>query len=1210
VTDDFGPFSVDPAQLTGLGGALFQELVNRLLAAEVASAGLSSTNLRTSYQSNVKDQGVDARLEADQATEWVPTGDSAWQFKAGTLGPEGCADELAEATFAHEILRNGGTYRLVLGKGLEAKPIEDREAKLREKAAELGFDVGGDRFKVIDGNQLARWIEQYPALAVSAVIRGIGHVAIDFQSWTRKAKHRFKWVQSAERDELRVKVLEFLARSVKFDLRIEGESGLGKSRGTLEALRGSKYQSLVVYVGDSSEIQTSLINHFARQRRSAILVVDECSRKRHKAFAEQLEVDSPVRLITIGNEDTSQPQFQPLGLSTLPDDVIDKVLSENFPSLWPEARRLVVGNCAGNVGWALFLAEAILKDPKTSVADLIDAAGLRNFILSMVASESDYSAVSALALLTRYGVDGDMEAELEQLAVGLNLPLSELKAATRRLDKQGLLSKQGRYRAVTPQPLAVLLASLAWEEFGDTIVNSLLPTLNGSMSKRLFLRAAQIGSSGPAAVALNKILNPDGPFGSLASIASEGNSHLLIELAIIAPSEVAAHLADLIDAATDSELREIKTIRRNLVWTLEKLVWHSATFEIAANMLLRLALAENETFSNNATGTWVNLFGGMLPATAASPSARLAYLEAVANDQSAGTRKLAVAAADHAIDAHGGTVMVSGELQGGVVVEPQGSPTEWAEFWSYTQSAIELLRKRAVEDPEPYIREAATKALVDAIHPFLDSEAIRGALFDALASLPPEGLRRVWTEINHLRALFDHVDTPEFSERVNATPELAPRRAGLDLLVERLPTPGALDELKVLSAASRWEWDDGELKTKIIAVAKSLPPEEATASLLALSAAIPPPEASFEVGAALYAVAAGDETLTALAALADNSNIAGLTGYLLASVDDGDVSAFDTFLDGPVGERLQTVTRLSLTVRGPRSESGWHRALRLQAMLPVRVGAPRMFGWHTGVEPKYISQMLQDWLQRIEAQSDYNAAVNVTAMMLFRQPELNQDMEASISELVNMRLQFGEIGQQGYDWVQLARRQLATDPDALLQTLLRQVDSGSLSTFEGSEELRLLQETMAAAGPGSIGKVLDMVEAGSWRIQMDFRGWLTDVYTAADLIDWIGDDVDRARLVASMTGIGKGSPSDAVGFLLTRFGSDDKVSSALYGNFITGTWWGNESVRLNGQITQLSAWVNDRELSAGVKDWARDVIGSLKKRLETVLLEEAEEDRA
>lgn len=1192
-------------QVTGLGGALFQELVSRLLAAEVAAAGLSSINLRTSYQSNVKDQGVDARLEAVQATDWVPAGDSAWQFKAGTLGPEGCADELAGATFAHEILRNGGTYRLVLGKGLEAGPIEDREAKLREKAAELGFDVSGDQFKIIDGNQLARWIERYPALAVSRVIRGTGHVAIDFDSWTRKAKHRFKWVQSAERDELQAKVLEFLAQSTKLDLRIEGESGLGKSRGTLEALRDFKYESLVVYVGDGSEIQTSLINHFARQHRSAILVVDECSRKRHKAFAEQLEVDSPVRLITIGDEDTSLPQFQPLGLSTLPDDVIDKVLSENFPSLWPEARRLVVGNCAGNVGWALFLAEAILNDRKTNIADLMDAAGLRDFILSMVASESDFPAVSALALLTRYGVDGDMEAELEQLAAGLNLPLSDLKAATGRLQMQGLLTKHGRYRAVTPQPLAVLLASLAWEEFGDRIVNSLLPTLNGSMSERLFLRAAHIGSSGPAAVALNKILNPDGPFGSLASISAEANSRLLIQLAIIAPNQVAAHLAGMIDEATDSDLRGMKAIRRNLVWTLEKLVWHSATFEVAANMLLRLALAENETFSNNATGTWVSLFGGMLPATAASPSTRLAYLQAVADDESVDARRLAVVAADHAIDGLGGTVTVSGELQGGVVVEPRGAPTEWAELWSYIRLAIELLRKRAVDDSELDIREAATKALVDAIHPFLENENVRDALFDALASLPPEGRRRAWTEINHLRALFDRVDAPEFTEY-----DIPARRAGLDLLVERLPAPGGLDELKVLAAASRWEWEDGELERKIVTAAKSLPQEEAAASLLALAATIPPPEASFEVGAALYAVAAGDDTLAALAALADGNNIASLTGYLHASVDDGNASAFDDFLDGPVGERLQAAIRLTLTVRGPRSEQGWQRALRLQTMLPVREAAPRMFGWHTGVEPEYISKMLEDWLPRIEAQQDYNAAVDVTAMMLFRQPELDDKIEADIAELVDMRVQFGAIGQQSYAWVQLARRRLATDPHGLLQALLQQVDSESLITFEGSRELRLLQETIAAAGPGSLGKVLSMVESGSWRLQMDFRGWLTNVYTAADLIDWVGNDVDRARLVASMSGIGKGAPSEVVRFLLTSFGPDDKVSSALYGSFITGSWWGNESVRLNGQIAQLSAWVNDRALSAGVKTWARNVIDGLKKRLEVVLLQEAEEDRS
>ena len=65
----------------------------------------------------------------------------------------------------------------------------------------------------------------------------------------------------------------------------------------------------------------------------------------------------------------------------------------------------------------------------------------------------------------------------------------------------------------------------------------------------------------------------------------------------------------------------------------------------------------------------------------------------------------------------------------------------------------------------------------NAIHPFLERELVRDALFDALASLPPEGRRRAWTGINHLRALFDRVGSPKFSKRTGATRDTAARQA-------------------------------------------------------------------------------------------------------------------------------------------------------------------------------------------------------------------------------------------------------------------------------------------------------------------------------------------------------------------------------------------------------------------------------------------------
>ncbi|MFI5898472.1 hypothetical protein ACIA5D_51250 [Actinoplanes sp. NPDC051513] len=1208
MNQDFGPFSVDPAQVVSLGGALFQNLISRLLALESASAGMAGSDLHTSYQDNIGDQGVDAGVYAASATTWIPAGDSAWQFKAGDLAPKKCADELEGATRAREIIQAGGKYRIVLGKALEDYLIASREKKLRERAAKLGYNVSGDNFKIIDGNQLARWVEQYPQLAVSSLLRGVGNVAIAFDKWQQSGMHQSTWVPSTDRDELRTTVTAFVADATRLELRIEGVSGLGKTRGVLESLRGSAYEPLVLYVGDADDLNYALIDHLTAQRRSAVLVIDECTRKRHNVFAQQLQSGAQVKLITIGERDTRITQSVPIVLSPLADEVIDKVLTQNRPALWPEARRVVVANCAGNVRWAMYVAEAILNDPKINVGGLIDANTLQLLVGDLLSGDDGFLALSALALFSRYGVDRELRTQIEQIASGLGIAVEDMLAANRKLERIGLITKHGRYRSVTPQPLAVYLATRAWEELGDKIIGDLLPTLDEELAEQLFLRAADLGSSGPAAIALNRILGDDGPFRSLEAISERSGSRLLIQLAIVSPDDVANHLGRLIDEATDDQLRGLKLIRRNLVWTLEKLVWHSATFERAADMLLRLALAENETWSNNATGTWLSLFGSMLPATAAPPDARMQYLQGVAVSSDPAIRKLATQAADTAIDVRGGSVMVSGELQGGVVVEPRGTPKTYGDLWDYLRAGIKMLQA-LTRDTEAAVREVAEKALIDAIHPMLENEAVRDTLFDALAALPTDALRKVRTEVKHLYALFTNVEKPEFKASTNSEPDVSGRRAGLDMLSARLPAAEPIDELTSLAYAQRWEWEDGELQESIEQVALSMHATDGAAAVITLLSAAQPPEASFELGSALYAVSASDETVASLANLADSGNVAGLVGYLHASIGDAHPDAFDAFLDGPVGSKLDPATRLVITVRGPQSDTGWTRLIELMKVLPVHVGAPRMFGWHVGVDENRIVAIVDEWLTKIETQPDYNFAVDVVAMMVFQRPTLSAGVEARIAALVELRSKFPEAGQQSWDWVQLARRQLADNVDTLLLNLLRQVDAGSLHIFEGSEEQKLIQEAVTTAGTRSLDSVLRLVQTGSWRLQMDFRGWLANVYSAHDVIAWIGTDVERARLVASLTGVADGEPSKVVRFLLDKFGTDDKVSSSLYGDLVSGTWWGNESDRLNKQIAQLDKWIANKNEPAGVKSWARTVIGYLKKRLEVVLVEEAEERR-
>ena len=124
-----------------------------------------------------------------------------------------------------------------------------------------------------------------------------------------------------------------------------------------------------------------------------------------------------------------------------------------------------------------------------------------------------------------------------------------------------------------------------------------------------------------------RLLNDDGPFASLEAIERAGSSDLLYGARRYgAARRLVASSATILADADEDELRGRTSIRRGMVWTLGKLVWHTYTFEEAADALLRLALAENETWSNNATGTWVELFGLMLPGTAAKPLQRLRYL--------------------------------------------------------------------------------------------------------------------------------------------------------------------------------------------------------------------------------------------------------------------------------------------------------------------------------------------------------------------------------------------------------------------------------------------------------------------------------------------------------------------------------------------------------------------------------------------------------
>ena len=125
----FGPLDITADRISALGPR-FTEFVNRLLDLEGRARGLAGYRLTVNIIETIGDEGVDAATRQVPEGDWIPAGNTAWQFKRSNLGPKACADELGDAVWAHEFLRDGGSYVIAMMVALTDNLIERRRKRL------------------------------------------------------------------------------------------------------------------------------------------------------------------------------------------------------------------------------------------------------------------------------------------------------------------------------------------------------------------------------------------------------------------------------------------------------------------------------------------------------------------------------------------------------------------------------------------------------------------------------------------------------------------------------------------------------------------------------------------------------------------------------------------------------------------------------------------------------------------------------------------------------------------------------------------------------------------------------------------------------------------------------------------------------------------------------------------------------------------------
>ncbi|WBM79891.1 hypothetical protein KIV56_17245 [Cryobacterium breve] len=741
---EFGPYSVDPAQIAGLTGADFAAFVVQLLDAERARAGIEGAALTATYRTNAADGGVDADLRRGTKTTWIPEGESAWQFKAGDAGPQTSASELRLASAALAILTAGGSYRLVLGKSIAPEQITDRREALEAVLKDCAIAARPGQIEVLNGDALARWAEEFPALASSPLIRGMHIIGQTFDEWSNSAMHCSAWIGSEVRDQEIVDLRREIDEGDDLGVRVEGGSGFGKSRIVMEALRDQVNEVLVVYVPSEDQFDPAILSRLHRQGRAAVMVIDECDARRHDTFAGMLQTGTKIRLVTIGERSTRTARAPMIEITPIEENTLSQILLTSEPGLWHEAARVIVDMVDGDIDYALKCARAVVAHRSTNARELITPDEVRRFVADRLPRGALFLASCALALFSRIGFEGELEEELHTVATGLEVPAADLFSAAAELSATGLLTTQGRYRSVGPNAVAIYLASQGWSLFRSRILTGLMPLLNENQVERLFSRAAQIGDRTLTREVVDQLLGNGGILSSLENVANDRRGRLLGNLAILSPERVTSRVVNLIAASSDDELLRASGARRPLVWALQKLVWHTTTFEEAADAMLRLATVENENIANNSSAEWIGLFATMLPSTAATPAARLSYLLRKAASDDMRIRILVAKAAERALSTSEWS-MVSGEVQGGVVVEPRGQPTTWGQAWEYQCAMLDILRE-LVNDAEPQIGIDALKILTDSVQAHLDQPKVRDHSAEVLATLSasqaPRGSRQ------------------------------------------------------------------------------------------------------------------------------------------------------------------------------------------------------------------------------------------------------------------------------------------------------------------------------------------------------------------------------------------------------------------------------------------------------------------------------------
>jgi hypothetical protein len=1249
-------FSLDNEILGRLDAISATRAFRNLLWCEASKTGLSPHKVIISLRTTVRDEGIDARVDGSPTVDSILVkGSTYFQVKAGKAFKPWQQSSLKKELFGsvmakprrqnlspgiRECLRARGRY-IIVAFGHDLTPKQQTKSKIIISDLIESCGYKKLRIDVWGQSQLLGLISFFPSLTLELLQR-VDLPFLDHNSWKARDDMLPELHLAAAQSEV-INTIQNALREIKFQhIRVIGEPGIGKTRLVLEALSVDDLSPSVIYVPHAEDFQRSpLFNELLRSdtKYYAILTIDECIEKDRASIWNALKGKQNIRLVTIdhGPELSRDSEMLVIECPVLPEDQVKEIIASYLPtqtdvSHWarwcdgsPRVAHAVGENLRHN-------PDDLLKPPATIPMWERFVAGYEK--LDSKNAQDSLIILRHIALFTRFGFEDPVSGEAHFICelvrdVDPSITWPRFQEIVERLRKRRIL--QGRQTLfIVPKALHIYLWVDYWNNYGRGFAFKNFFEKVPSQVRHWFLQLFIYAHASPVAINIvNNILSPSGPFAQQEFLVSENGTRFLNDLSEADPAGTLNVLERTFGIWSHEELKQWGRGRQNIVWALEKIAVWREHFLRAANLLVKLALAENADNSNNSRGILLSLFkiGIGWAATQASPDERFPIIQELLDSDDWLSKDLGIKLCKSWLNTHGGIRIIGAEYQGMRPVIEFWKPKTWGEIysawllvWTHLYSV-----SRTWESKE---RQEANSALIEIGFKLLSysavSNEVMNTLFD-IADDPATDIRFLThTIINkikfrsgkmpkgmsgRLRKLDEKITGSSFLCRfnryvLNTNWDEDYNYKGNDIIETIVPSKKVKELASEISA-------DGSLFLKHLPLFVTLDGHRL-----------------YEFGLKISEILCSSETVDAIIAaqlsalpLSQTQFIGGFFFGLKKSTIEIWEETIKRLLDDTPSRGIG----VEIILRSGVSTTIIRKLIDLYAQGLVKSVAFSRLAWQTK-EDTLPQELIEQVLNVLVNSPDGDAiriAIELTDYYFFNREQPKSCPENLLFRLLTNDKFFDQNHEtmRGYHWHVVARgfrNRFPTRDIELFSAIMSHLKDMSL--LRSTNYPLQIADEIAKAHPDEtwaiISSMLESNEIGYYYL----TSWLGDEFGFEEhakpgtinlfdpdiVMNWILQDPQK-RAWKLIHCLPKTLDEDEGGKLtklfLETFGDDKELSGSLIGHFWTGGWSGPESAYLTRKRDKARQWIAETK-SGKVLSWLYRYIDNLGERIKGAELEE------